>query len=378
MTKIPKTGVTISAVANALSTTSYDLGTLCKHENIKPFAKYKPERMSSTSHITDEQRKANNWSLKILSASSVFEMTEAIDDTIQIGDSIGSGITYNRPLGGFQSQYRLGDFAGYDSDAVSPVEPFFRTQVKYYPSGGWADIEPFYTGSISEDVDWITKDDLYSYFDEKDGWKPMNYGIAMRLSTDTTQSSVRWSVGGIPWKESTWSKFLGKNVYVYEFFTNVPVGTISTQYTLSGKELFIPLPKCRSYVPIQAASSTATTSDFTTVVALTLDGTRLSGNLTLNSKDRYGMVYTGATNGISKITLEVRSGVDSTTVITSATWSNRTLGAEQELQLVVALAVPDAYADYTDLWCKVKIQKTGESTASVRYNGMIRVVSKLE
>ena len=374
MTKIAKSGVTTSAVATALGTTSHDLGTLCSHENIKWFAKYKPESFNTTSHITDEQRKSNNWSLKIHSGSSISGMTTAVDKNVNGG--VGSGITYTMPLGGFRSPYRLGDFAGYDNETLSPVEPFFKTQVKYYPSGGWADIEPFYTDNLG-DSDWISRADLYSYYDEKEGvTKLMNYGVAMRLSTGTT----RWSVGGIPWKESAWSNFLGKNVYIYEFFTNIPVGTISTQYTFSGNELFYPLPKCRSYVPVQIGifEESANTSDFTTVVALTLDGKRLSGNLTLNSKDRYGMTYTGATNGISKITLEVRAGESSTTILTSTTWSNRTLGAEQELQLAVALTVPDAYADYMDLWCKVKIQKTGESTASVRYNGIIKVVSKLE
>ena len=54
------TGITTSAVGNALGTTSRNVSTLCKHANINKWAKGKPVPYPQSAGVTDAIRKMAN------------------------------------------------------------------------------------------------------------------------------------------------------------------------------------------------------------------------------------------------------------------------------------------------------------------------------
>ena len=66
--------ISIYDVQRALGTNEQDLGSLCKHANINPMAKYKPVRYSKLSPLTDAEFKSTNYGLV---TGSVFNASDS-------------------------------------------------------------------------------------------------------------------------------------------------------------------------------------------------------------------------------------------------------------------------------------------------------------
>lgn len=111
MAALPTTNITTTLVANTLGVVTRNVGELCTSSKINMWSKRKPVRDTRLSIPVDEvgvgnlQNSAENYGLII--------------PAYQGDDSLLT--TYKRPTGGPSYPYRLGDFRGYDHNAVAPV-----------------------------------------------------------------------------------------------------------------------------------------------------------------------------------------------------------------------------------------------------------------
>ena len=123
---LPTTDISIMDVRNALGYPSTDLGTLCSCSAINMWAKYKPVRHDFTTDRPD-----NWWQSKLGNCGITFNTFGNVQGLVN-GISGTNGYTYQAPTGGTGSPYRLGDFAGYKTDARPPVQasPFEGTYYK--------------------------------------------------------------------------------------------------------------------------------------------------------------------------------------------------------------------------------------------------------
>lgn len=113
--------VGLADIANALGTTSQDLGTLCTHTAIDKWARYKPVNHSALGYVTEQERKALNFGL----SASTFQMAGACSLPAYAWN-------YTRPSG----RYRAFDFVkmngstpsttiGYKRESVAPCRGFY-------------------------------------------------------------------------------------------------------------------------------------------------------------------------------------------------------------------------------------------------------------
>lgn len=76
--------VSIEDVRQVLVASSRDLGTLCKHTNINPFARFKPVRLSWKS--TTHQYENGKWKTNL--ADAWFKGASALTITVQVSWSL--------------------------------------------------------------------------------------------------------------------------------------------------------------------------------------------------------------------------------------------------------------------------------------------------
>ena len=109
---LSNTGISISAVKNALGASTNDVGLLCTHPNINRWSRWKPIRSSKLDGITEAD---------IVSAKSGL-VVPSVNGYANIINYYRSNpnftFPYNKPRGGTYNEfYRLGDFRNYDSAA---------------------------------------------------------------------------------------------------------------------------------------------------------------------------------------------------------------------------------------------------------------------
>lgn len=97
MAALPNDKITTTLVANTLVVGSRDVGALCSHTSINPWSRYKPVNFESPS-ISGITR----------DALSGFVINSRV-------------LVYDKPTGGANSPYRLGDFRGYNHTARRPA-----------------------------------------------------------------------------------------------------------------------------------------------------------------------------------------------------------------------------------------------------------------
>lgn len=101
--------VSVADVRKCLGENKNSVGRLCISPKINMWSKAKPIRYPGVVPLTREQRKGigKNYGLVIPEFSSVTAMVAAIDGA-------ANGWSYDRPVGGEASPYRLSDFDGYN------------------------------------------------------------------------------------------------------------------------------------------------------------------------------------------------------------------------------------------------------------------------
>lgn len=279
------TGITTSKVGNALGTNSRDVGTLCSSNLINPWSRWKPISVKADT-LTDSILKAQNYGISVLSANTPASLLTKVQNNGNLG------YTYNKPVGGSNSPYRLGDYRGYNHNASLPIESAYKDGDKEHINGVSSDWSKTLMGvemaepDILEDTDYLTKAHIYP-----DG---LTRGALVKNS-----SYSYWSVGSIPWGNTYWQRFKGSECQVFEFLTNLSDGTTSVTHTASSSDLFYSLPE-----PLHTISVTNTQPAGSKDVFIDLSGfggtisftDTLFGSVTYNFRfSSIGDVYAGGT-----------------------------------------------------------------------------------
>ena len=135
--------VSIDDVKSVLGESSNDLATLSKSENIKMWSKNKPIKHNCLFKPTDAQKKEVNYGISNIPYYRLLgKMTQdVINGSMQNATNISTLDTsiepwhYQKPIGGYTSPYRLGDFDGYFANAEPPIGAITETEIESSLSG---------------------------------------------------------------------------------------------------------------------------------------------------------------------------------------------------------------------------------------------------
>ena len=119
--------VSIDDVKSVLGESSNDLATLCKSSNINVWAKYKPTVYPSPFPDDWYKAKDGNYGINITVENGKSNWKDLVGEYSKTNN--GYGNLYNRPTGGTNAPYRLGDFRGYFHDANPEVSDYLTTSV---------------------------------------------------------------------------------------------------------------------------------------------------------------------------------------------------------------------------------------------------------
>jgi hypothetical protein len=158
-TVTPYIGVSVYDVQRALGTNECDEGSLCRHDNINKWAKYKPVRLSQRYAVTENGRQSVNYGIiniptwSYLSKMAAFLFTDNTTTKQNNAPSCGynNGIIYwdyEKPQGSSgqnPSPYRIMDFSEY---------PFTASQKGYYHFAQ-APVRGMETGEINVTPDGV-------------------------------------------------------------------------------------------------------------------------------------------------------------------------------------------------------------------------------
>ena len=223
---LPKSDISIMDVRNATGYPSTDLGTLCSCNKINMWAKYKPVRYNFTT------TRPSNWWKSIYGncgiTYNVFDNPQALMN----GLTSTNGYTYQAPLGGTESPYRLGDFAGYKSDARPPVQAT-AFEGTYYQADNVMTLNLI---SYSPNEYELSASDIYSV-----SISNMYFGAAFLRDGYTTPMWITTSSTGLNQQlQVPLNSFYTDEIYYgVVFITDTPNTSLSSVQK-SGK--FIPLP----------------------------------------------------------------------------------------------------------------------------------------
>ena len=166
------TGITTSAVGNALGTTSRNINYLCQHSNINKWAKGKPIPYATNGGVTDDNRKFANQGFDLNSVTSI--------SIAQLWNAANANKDwkYTPPTGGTSEPFRLGDFRGYNHNAVQPYNyDSFPTKVESYNT----------TCEVSFRILKNTNAELtltdFAHFENYGSFSGWRYGIAYKHSS---------------------------------------------------------------------------------------------------------------------------------------------------------------------------------------------------
>lgn len=119
--------VSIADVKSVLGESSNDLATLCKSSKINVWAKYKPTVYPAPFADDWYKAKDGNYGINITVENGKNNWKDLIGEYSKADN--GYGNLYNRPTGGANAPYRLGDFRGYFRDANPEVSDYLTTNV---------------------------------------------------------------------------------------------------------------------------------------------------------------------------------------------------------------------------------------------------------
>ena len=118
--------ISTDLVGTTLGTSSRDVGTLCRHDNINKWSKWKPVKIPKIVGLTEADLISVNYGFNILPYS-------VTDPTSNDNFRDTAKWEYIKPTGTDSSPYRLGDFRGYDhTQTISPVTVSTSTNSFYW------------------------------------------------------------------------------------------------------------------------------------------------------------------------------------------------------------------------------------------------------
>lgn len=114
---LPNNKISTTLVANTIGSNSRDVGTLCTHQAINMWSKWKPIRSSKLGGIELSDLQTANWGISAPSYSSLASLFAAYK-AIPAGEA---DWIYLKPRGGASEPYRIGDFRNYEHNALATV-----------------------------------------------------------------------------------------------------------------------------------------------------------------------------------------------------------------------------------------------------------------
>lgn len=137
------TPVSIDDIKSVLGENSNDLAILCKSDNINKWSKNKPIKHNCLFKPTEAQKKEVNYGISNIPYYRLLgKMTQdVINGSMQNATNISTLDThiepwhYQKPIGGYASPYRLGDFDGYFANASAPIGAITETEINSSLSG---------------------------------------------------------------------------------------------------------------------------------------------------------------------------------------------------------------------------------------------------
>lgn len=135
--------VSIDDVKSVLGESSNDLATLCKSDKINKWSKNKPIKHNCLFKPTEAQKKEANYGISNIPYYRLLGVMtqDVINTSMQNATNISTLDTrieawhYQKPIGGYASPYRLGDFDGYFANASAPIGAITETEINSSLSG---------------------------------------------------------------------------------------------------------------------------------------------------------------------------------------------------------------------------------------------------
>ena len=224
------TGITTSVVSQEIGLSSNDVGELCQGiklgsglpSKINKWSKYKPVNFNSTSSLTDTDFRTVKYGFNI--------------PTSVTASALGVW-TYQKPTGGTNSPYRLGDFSGYNHSSTRQMSvrvfqiPSVGNGIKADITLGSLDTELKIT-DIFNDASYYFGFEIYSGTD----YKYINTPVCCGTSTYYIGHSSFSTLLDIPSNLCNFTN--GQYIRVYLFLTKVQIpfqtGNMSAQkYSLN-------------------------------------------------------------------------------------------------------------------------------------------------
>ena len=263
--------VSIDDVKNCFGLSSNDLGTLIKNANINVWAKYKPTVYPSPFPNDWYKAKDRNYGINITVNNRVSSWNTLVAEYSKANN--GYTNIYNRPTGGADAPYRLGDFRGYNHKAKPEISD-------YLAATNYQEDSPI---SLSVAYNAITVDGDQVSYKDVEVYKGLYFGYVI---TDTSGKTLKLIV-----TSSTTSSYevriaartlLAGTYRLYPMFCNVDY---STNHTLKAMYCYaIPNLAGGKIMTVRTASETEANKYESIFAEYTFGNTRIK--VTIKPKQR--------------------------------------------------------------------------------------------
>ena len=253
--------VSIRDVQRALGSSSPDLGTLCKHQSINPWAKCKPivapSIIRSLDYAHAEQVTNYHCGLDVVYSTSNFndfltKVRAALSNPDYSYQNDFTAVKYTRPTGGMAAPFRLTDFQNYKKNAILdytvddssaggdglPIQSVYsrNIQINLVESPGDVTLPDdssrlaYYINHMAGGQQIAAREYLHVldliYWQLQSGIVLTNLRRGILIMNYSDQNIYRWTSQTIPWAtDPEWATLLGSSsgerVWVVEFYTNL-------------------------------------------------------------------------------------------------------------------------------------------------------------
>ena len=304
MAALPTTEISTSLVKTALGAGSNDVGTLCTHQNINKWSKWKPVSSNKHEGITTTDLINKKFGLDIISKSTIYDLL-----TYYSKNSIWN---YLKPTGGASSPYRLGDFRNYDHSAY---KAFNTTQLNsfYYKTDG--KIRNWIYNDQSELTSLIRWDDL--------GYDDYYFGACIAKKSDFQQNTRFTDPFSVKLGEAS-STYVDVLIGDLDLGDYVVAQYITNDNVIGTDQHFIPIPN--GYFEVQIKKSA-----LFVIIEGTREGADVDWTLSISNESGSSITlngvqiiarYGGKTFGSTLESGEKSTSLGSITINANATYNN--------------------------------------------------------
>lgn len=262
------TPVNTDDVGSALGVASHDVATLCTHDKIKTWSKFKPVKVDTPATITDAQRKAVNYGIVnipyfTLGANMASFMRGA--GAVPTNGAKTEYFVYDRP--GANDWKRLDDFvkdstSGYWHEAEAPIFPPASDTISI-PVSDSQNVDVFFNIGVDDEM-CVRLSDL-DFTQTVGTFNAANWYVGVCLTNSSKTAAITQSTPmtqimqyGAVWRvpKATFKSLAPAGSYtVFVFLTNYKMATFgSFPSSQSGTYYFIPLTFAKKDMTVKEES----------------------------------------------------------------------------------------------------------------------------